>query len=325
MKNAPANKGLGHKRFGRYAVLRHDGIAEPHFDFMLELRQGEKLKTWRLADWPLPKGVRVDATPLPDHRNLYLEYEGPLTDGRGIVFHIEGGEYELADSEQAASTFEVSIRTDRFTLGPNWAMRTQRQDGKRPLHLCFHAATGSQFVPFLQRNLLAAHDILNPALRELSVALVGDRRMGMLHEEFMNIAGPTDVLTFPLEEDGRGRVTDGEVVICVPEARRRVIALAGRNRVAGDKSLSEQKLRCELLLYALHGMLHLCGFDDRTDSAYTTMHRREDEILTQLGIGRVFAPGDGGADSSYHKKQPVRRVGSRRKTTGKTRTTAGGS
>jgi len=45
----------------------------------------------------------------------------------------------------------------------------------------------------------------------------------------------------------------------------------------------------ELLLYALHGMLHLCGFDDRTDRGFRTMHRREDDILTALGFGPVFA------------------------------------
>lgn len=205
-------------------------------------------------------------------------------------------------------------------------MMTTRPHQRQPLmQLLFHATTGREFVPFLRRNLLAAHAILNPALTELSVALVGDRRMSQLHEQFMNIAGPTDVLTFPLEEDERGQVMDGQVVICVPEARRRVKTFGGRKRLAGDKILSERDLQNELLLYALHGMLHLCGFDDRTDSAYTTMHRLEDEILTQLGIGRVFAPGDGGADSPHHKKQPVRRNGSKRTAMGQPRTAAGGS
>src|ERR1700742_3891402 len=74
---------------------------------------------------------------------------------------------------------------------------------------------------FVRHNLLAAHDILRPALGELSVGFVGDKRMGELHEQFMGILGPTDVLTFPLEADARGKVTEGEVVVCVPEARRR--------------------------------------------------------------------------------------------------------
>ena len=42
--------------------------------------------------------------------------------------------------------------------------------------------------------------------------------MAELHERFMNIPGPTDVLTFELDHDGKGRVVAGEVVVCVPYA-----------------------------------------------------------------------------------------------------------
>lgn len=113
------------------------------------------------------------------------------------------------------------------------------------------------------------------ALRELSLALVGDKKMSDLHEEFLSIAGPTDVLTFPLDEDSRGRVTSGEIVICVPEALRQ------------SKSRGVDP-RLELLLYALHGMLHLAGFDDRTDRDFAAMHRTEDSILKRLGFDPVF-------------------------------------
>jgi len=93
----------------------------------------------------------------------------------------------------------------------------------------------------------------------------------------MSIAGPTDVLTFPLEEGAGGRIIAGEVVICVPEARR-------QSRKMGTA------IERELLLYALHGMLHLCGFDDRTAAGYQGMHRIEDQILKRLGVGPVFVP-----------------------------------
>jgi len=118
---------------------------------------------------------------------------------------------------------------------------------------------------------------LRPALAEMSLALVGDATMSEIHEQYLGVTGPTDVLTFELDQDRQGRVTHGEVVICVPEARRR----ARERRSA---------VRDELLLYALHGMLHLCGFDDRTDSGFRRIHRAEDEILTRLGVGPVFAP-----------------------------------
>lgn len=99
--------------------------------------------------------------------------------------------------------------------------------------------------------------------------------MSALHVQFMDIPGPTDVLTFPLELDARGRVQDGEVVVCVPEARRQ----ASRRGIPIER---------ELLLYCLHGMLHLCGFDDTTPKSFKRMHAKEDQILQRLGLGPVF-------------------------------------
>lgn len=145
------------------------------------------------------------------------------------------------------------------------------------LSLTISAPTGADYLPFLRRHLRAAHRVLGPPLNELSVALVGDRRMSELHKQFMNIDGPTDVLTFPLDHDRGGRPVAGEVVVCVPEARRR----------AKEHGVPVER---ELLLYALHGLLHLCGYDDRTGRAYRAMHRTEDQILTRLGVGPVFSP-----------------------------------
>lgn len=140
------------------------------------------------------------------------------------------------------------------------------------------ASTGKSHVAYLRAHLLRAREMLKTPLEELSLALVGDRRMAELHERFMNVKGPTDVLTFELEHDARGRVSAGEVIVCVPFAVR----AAKKEKVP---------VRKELLLYALHGMLHLCGFDDRNDADFAQMHQREDEILKRLGVGAVFALG----------------------------------
>jgi probable rRNA maturation factor len=145
----------------------------------------------------------------------------------------------------------------------------------RPLDLNITATAGQSLVPYLRRHLPCAHRLVKSSLKELSVALVGDAKMSELHERFMSLAGPTDVLSFPLEHDGRGRCVAGEVVVCVPEARRR----------ARERQLP---VRNEVLLYAIHGMLHLIGFDDRTQADYRKMHRTEDRILTELGIGATF-------------------------------------
>ncbi len=135
--------------------------------------------------------------------------------------------------------------------------------------------TGGAHVAYLRKNLLRAIELIRAAPQEISIALVGNRQMAELHERFLGIPGPTDVLTFELDHDARGRVSAGEIVVCVPYATRE----AGKRR---------HTVRQELLLYALHGVLHLSGYDDRNDVDYRRMHRKEDAVLTQLGIGPVF-------------------------------------
>jgi probable rRNA maturation factor len=129
----------------------------------------------------------------------------------------------------------------------------------------------------LHRMLLSAREMINAPLRQLSIVLIGDRAMAELHDRFMGLPDSTDVLTFPIDLDVRGKPLTGEVFICVPYARR----------TAKSRGIDVQK---EVLLYALHGMLHLCGFDDRTESGFAQMHRKEDRILQQLGVGAVFSP-----------------------------------
>jgi probable rRNA maturation factor len=111
--------------------------------------------------------------------------------------------------------------------------------------------------------------------------------MSRIHKQFMNIDEPTDVMTFPLEFDEMGNPTSGEVIVCVPEARRQA-------RESGIP------VNNEVLLYALHGLLHLCGFDDKTPAAFEAMHRQEDELLVRLGMEPVFKAG-----SLRQKKKPT--------------------
>ena len=44
----------------------------------------------------------------------------------------------------------------------------------------------------------------------------------------------------------------------------------------------------EVALYAIHGILHLLGYDDHDDADARRMHDRENEILTRIGIGAVY-------------------------------------
>ena len=74
----------------RFVILEHD---QPvlHWDLMLEA--GNVLRTWRLAEAP-EAGKRVAAEASFDHRLLYLDYEGPISGGRGAVTRWDSGTYE---------------------------------------------------------------------------------------------------------------------------------------------------------------------------------------------------------------------------------------
>lgn len=74
----------------RFVILHHRTADGEHWDFMIE--QADALATWRLAANPVDRpGDSIPATRLADHRKVYLDYEGPLTAGRGEVARVESG------------------------------------------------------------------------------------------------------------------------------------------------------------------------------------------------------------------------------------------
>jgi len=75
----------------RFAVLRHDSPGGLHFDLLFEM--GSALKTWALPQPPGPGKMVCEA--LPDHRPIYLDYEGPVSGDRGSVERWDGGTYEV--------------------------------------------------------------------------------------------------------------------------------------------------------------------------------------------------------------------------------------
>lgn len=114
----------------------------------------------------------------------------------------------------------------------------------------------------------------NPCAR-CTVEVVDDARMCELHGRWKNDPSTTDVLTFPMSNPGEP--IDADVMICLDEAERRSASLAH------DRAH-------ELVLYALHGVLHVTGFVDDTEEAFARMHAEEDRLLVEVGIGALFAP-----------------------------------
>ena len=97
------------------------------------------------------------------------------------------------------------------------------------------------------------------SLDEISVLIISDKRMAQLHKRFMNVAGPTDVITFD----------HGEIFISADTAQRN----AGRFGVT---------LQREIELYLIHGLLHLAGFDDRRATDARKMEKTQQRILDAL-------------------------------------------
>src|SRR5205823_5835731 len=74
----------------RFVILEHDWPTR-HWDLLLEA--GGVLRAWRLLDEPVP-GTPVPAEPNADHRLFYLDYEGPVSGGRGNVSRWAAGVFD---------------------------------------------------------------------------------------------------------------------------------------------------------------------------------------------------------------------------------------
>ena len=82
----------------RYVLLTHDHPF-PHWDLLLET--GEVCRAWRLLEEP-GCNREIAAEPLPDHRRLYLDYEGPVSGNRGSVERWDSGTYSTVSESAAA-------------------------------------------------------------------------------------------------------------------------------------------------------------------------------------------------------------------------------
>lgn len=96
-------------------------------------------------------------------------------------------------------------------------------------------------------------------LATLEVALVDDATSDRVHRDFMDIEGPTDVITFH----------HGEIVIGAEVAERQAAEYG-------------EPLAREILRYLVHGLLHLAGHDDADPAARSTMETAQEEIVAIL-------------------------------------------
>ena len=116
---------------------------------------------------------------------------------------------------------------------------------------------------------------------DLAVSFVADEYLTALHARHLSDGAPTDVITFDLGEDGVGPA--GELYVSVERAER----VARRRGVPVER---------ELTLYVVHGVLHLCGFEDRTPDQTSLMRAAEREVLEHLGFEADELPHEDGID-----------------------------
>lgn len=130
---------------------------------------------------------------------------------------------------------------------------------------------------------------------DIHVVVVDDATIHDLNRRFLGHNEPTDVLSFAMEDEtdaNEQRRIEGEIIVSADTAER----------VAGDFGWSRED---ELLLYVVHGTLHLIGYDDRTPSLKARMQAREREILASLGL---FVP-DGESFEKVSRPLPTQLQG----------------
>ena len=104
---------------------------------------------------------------------------------------------------------------------------------------------------------------------ELSIVFTDPDSIALLHEQYMGLQGPTDVLSFPMDEIKPGKGEEGmlgDIMICPQVASIQA-------RCTGHRTIDE------ILLLEIHGILHLLGFDHNSDKLQRQMFSLQRYLL----------------------------------------------
>ncbi|MBI2807730.1 MAG: rRNA maturation RNase YbeY [Planctomycetes bacterium] len=110
---------------------------------------------------------------------------------------------------------------------------------------------------------------------EISLAFVDNVTIHRLNKQYLDHDEPTDVITFPYSNAG-ARKLEGELVIGVEVAQEQ----------AAERG---HDVQIELSLYVIHGLLHLCGYNDKSPRDEATMRERERHYLAKVGLPDIVA------------------------------------
>ncbi|WP_182200544.1 rRNA maturation RNase YbeY [Paraliobacillus salinarum] len=154
------------------------------------------------------------------------------------------------------------------------------------MHIDFHDQTNEvneSYIDMIQRLIsFAAQQEKITEEAEISINFVDNREIQIINRNYRQIDRPTDVISFALEEEGEGEVKIigedmplilGDIVISVDMAKEQ----------ADEYNHSLER---ELGFLALHGFLHLLGYDHMNDADEKTMLSRQEELLNAFGLSR---------------------------------------
>ena len=116
----------------------------------------------------------------------------------------------------------------------------------------------------------------------LSIVMIDDEQMIRIHAEHLGDPTATDVITFDLGEEEPGQDLPPELAQLLADepVGELFVGVEMAARVAKQRGVSEAR---ELALYVVHGVLHLCGFDDIDPGDRAAMRVAETAVMEALG------------------------------------------
>jgi probable rRNA maturation factor len=106
-------------------------------------------------------------------------------------------------------------------------------------------------------------------IAEVDLAVVDAEEIARLNRRWVGHRGETDVISFDLSDDEAAGALSCQLIVCGDVAVRQ----------AGHRGLKKTH---ELMLYVVHGLLHLTGWDDRDVRAAARMHARQEELMAKF-------------------------------------------
>ncbi|HZE45742.1 MAG TPA: rRNA maturation RNase YbeY [Xanthobacteraceae bacterium] len=170
---------------------------------------------------------------------------------------------------------------------------SRRQDARGPAVDVVIASTRWSKAPQaakLVRRTIAAAAPARARAAELSVILTSNRAIGALNRQWRGQDKPTNVLSFPAPKQATKRTAKRAATRAAPRHLGDIVI--AYETAAAEARAERKPFDHHLAHLAVHGFLHLLGYDHESDSEAEAMERRERMILSRLGVPDPYAARD---------------------------------